>query len=609
MKILLVLVAILGSLSLSAQDDMVGKTFSQYKLNAGIDPRLVNNGSEIPSRTYADQPYVIVCDDGSWLCVVTTSSGTEQAYMNNIISTRSYDFGKSWTTPVNVESPGVPQSAWAVPLKVPGGRIYVFYNYNYNGFSGVEGVMSGPFMYKYSDDNGKTWSEKRYEAPIRRTKIDTDNYTNGETCFFWSMDKPVVTDKAAYITFSKIFREKPNQPEVYKYSEGFILKSINILTERNPERIKWTTLPEGDYGIWNPEFGKVQAEHNTVVLNNGNLYVVYRTIDGSPAYSVGSDGGKTFSKPKFMHFANGERIGNPRACPKIHKTQDGKYLFWFHNNFGKNTYDGRNPAWLSGGIEKDGGILWSQPEIVLYDNDPEVLGMSYPDFIEQNGRLWLTETQKNVARVHEVNQNLIQGMWNHGENKTVAKNGLIMDSNEEMLKQSQINFPHLPNLIAGGGFSVELWLTVNKIEPGQELFSTFGPKHKGIQVILSENNTIGIRIHDGEVRVKDLRLGQTFVSDANTITEGKLHHVVFIFDGASHIASIVVDGVLSDGSVDTRAFGWGRIYPHMKDMNDTYKCTLNPSFDGEIYQMRLYDRYLRTSEAIANFNARVNKKE
>ncbi|MFW6328013.1 MAG: hypothetical protein ACOC2F_06835, partial [Bacteroidota bacterium] len=39
------------------------------------DPRYIENGFEVPSYTYADQPYIIVCDDGSWLCTMTTSSG------------------------------------------------------------------------------------------------------------------------------------------------------------------------------------------------------------------------------------------------------------------------------------------------------------------------------------------------------------------------------------------------------------------------------------------------------------------------------------------------------------------------------------------------------
>lgn len=590
--ILLMFVMLLSNLSIAQ--------FVHYR---NTDPRYIENGFEIPSHTYADQPYVIVCDDGSWLCTLTTSSGMEHAYMNNIIATRSYDQGKTWTDPVNVEPPGVPQSSWAVPLKVPGGRIYVFYNYNKHGFAGLEGVMSGPFTFKYSDDHGKSWSVKRYEAPIRTTQIDLENYTQGKQQFFWSIDKPVVTDKAAYIAFTKILRKEPNQPEFFKRSEGFILRSENILFESDPGKVKWETLPEGRTGILNPEFGKVQSEHNMVILNNGDLYVTYRTIDGSPAYSISSDDGKTFSIPKYMCYGNGGRMGNPRACPKIHKTTDGNYLFWFHNNFRQNSYNGRNPAWLSGGIEEDGDIVWSQPEIVLYDNDPAVLGMSYPDYVEQDGRLWIAETQKDKARIHEIDHNLIQGMWSQGKVSTITEKGLVMDSDAQMLRQKKINFPQLPDLRAGGGFTIELWVTINKTKPDQKLLGTIGPKHKGIQVSLQKNNTIEIKINDGVVRETGLNEKGTFVSDQNTIIEGQVHHILFTIDGAAKIGTILIDGILCDGDTETRDYGWGRVYPYLNDLNDTNICVLDDGFDGIIHHMRVYNRALRTSEAIANYNA------
>lgn len=576
---------------------------AQYIDYRNTDPRYIVNGSKLPSENYADQPYVIVCDDGSWVCTMTTSSGTEGAHMNHIVSTKSYDQGQTWTNLVDVEPGGIPQSSWAVPLKVPGGRIYVFYNYNKNRVKGIVDVMSGPFMFKYSDDNGKTWSEERYEVPIRKTQIDRDNYSKGECQFFWSIDKPTVTNEAAYIAFSKLSYSAPEGIDNYERSEGFILKSENILTTRDPGKIKWELLPEGEIGIYNNGLDIVQAEHNMVMLNNGSMYVVNRTYIGSPAYSISNDGGKTFTKPQLMTYANGAPMGNTRACPKIYKTKDGNYLLWYHNNFNKHTFDGRNPAWLSGGIEKNGDILWSQPEIILYDADPKLRGMSYPDFIEQDGQMWLIETQKTAARVHEVDKGLLQGLWKQADNLEIVRDGLIMDADDTMMRKDHLAFPSLPNLFTGGGFSVELWFTVDTLEAGQVILSTFGPKHKGIKVSIAENKAIKIGIHDGEAREGDVAGGQAFISDSNTISEGVRHHVVFIVDGASKIVSIVVDGVLSDGSADTRPYGWGRIHPYMKDINDTRKCVLNSSFRGEVNRMRVYNRYLRTSEAIANYRA------
>ncbi|WP_138475567.1 LamG-like jellyroll fold domain-containing protein [Dyadobacter bucti] len=578
---------------------------AQYIATRNSDPRCIENGYPLPTEHYADQPYVIVCNDGSWLCTMTTSSGTEYAYMNHIVATKSYDQGKTWTALSDVETSGVPQSSWAVPLKTPSGRVYVFYNYNQNRHPGLAGVMSGPFMFKYSDDNGKTWSEKRYEVPMRKTQIDRDNFSKGRYNFFWSIDKPDVTDKAAYITFSKILLTNPEGKGFASRGEGYIMKSSNILTVINPDDIKWDMLPEADTGINNPAFGKVQEEHNSVILGNGNIYTVYRTEEGFPAYAVSRDGGKTFSQPKIMHYANGQPMGNPRACPKIHRTAEGKYLFWFHNNFRDHSYQGRNPAWLSGGIEKDGEIVWSQPEIALYDNDPEAFGMSYPDFIEQNGKMWLIETQKNKARVHPLDPDLLNGMWAQNTVKKVVREGIILDAGSEMLQSGTIPFPALPDLIKGGGFAVELWLTPGDLKAGQKILSTFGPKHKGIEVSVGDSNTIKLHIHDGEMRDSDGKFlnGQSFVSDANVLSKGKKHHIVFIVDGASKIVSIVVDGILSDGNPGGRKYGWGRVHTFMRDMNDTYKCTFDAPQEMKIHRVRVYDRYLRTSEAVANFNA------
>ncbi len=94
-------------------------------------------------------------------------------------------------------------------------------------------------------------------------------------------------------------------------------------------------------------------------------------------------------------YENGIKLKNPRACPRIWKCKNGRYLFWYHNHGGWN-FQGRNPAWISGGIEKNGKVIWSQPEIVLYDVNPGTR-MSYPDLIEQDGRYWITETNKEKA--------------------------------------------------------------------------------------------------------------------------------------------------------------------------------------------------------------------
>lgn len=76
----------------------------------------------------------------------------------------------------------------------------------------------------------------------------------------------------------------------------------------------------------------------------------------------------------------------------------------------------------------DGTIKWSQPEIALYSLDPEIMGMSYPDFIEQEGELWISKTQKNIARTHKIDLDLVQGLWDQGKDNILVDKGIVMEA-------------------------------------------------------------------------------------------------------------------------------------------------------------------------------------
>jgi hypothetical protein len=78
--------------------------------------------------------------------------------------------------------------------------------------------------------------------------------------------------------------------------------------------------------------------------------------------------------------------------------------------------------------------------------------------------------------------------------------------------------------------------------------------------------------------------------------------VVFIVDGLANVVSMLVDGVLCDGG-RSRIQGWWRLNPWMDDLNGDGTCTVDKGFKGRIERLRIYDRYLRTSEAVANYRA------
>ena len=574
------------------------------------DRRQIASGRELPREAYCDQPYVVITDDGAWLCVLTTASGEEGHTSQHIIATRSMDKGATWSEPVSIEPSGPPESSWVMPLKIPNGRIYVFYVHNTDNLREVICDLGpwkdrskrvdtlGHYMFKYSDDHGKTWSQERYEIPMRLTNIDRENPYGGRIRFFWGVGKPIIHGDRVYFGFAKVGRFGHG---FMATSEGYFLSSDNILTEEDPSGIRWELLPDGDIGLRAPK-GPVADEHNLVGLSDGSLYCTYRTIEGHNCHAYSRDGGHTWDGPQYATYApDGRRIKHPRAANFVWKASNGKYLLWFHNNGAKWYNHGpgagsRNVAWLSGGVEKDGYIYWSQPEIVLYA-DEDHRGPSYPDFIEADGRYFITATQKTTARVHEVDVELLEGLWNQPELRTVAEEGLVLSLKSESSGdlQSVVDMPRLPDLSQGGGFAVDFRILFDDLHGGQIILDTRGEDGKGIVLRTTDVETIKITLNDG-------RTEAAWDCDPRILKRGVWHHVAVIVDGSPRIIAFVVDGILCDGG-EIREFGWGRFSRDLSDVNGSESTRVAPTLSGRLKELRVYDRYLRISEAVGNFQA------
>lgn len=595
------------------------------------DPRDIRNGQVIPDEGYSDQPYIVKTDDGAWLCVITTGPGREGAGGQHVVTTRSTDRGKTWSPHVDVEPSNGPEASYAVLLKVPYGRVYVFYNHNTDNVRQViadkptyrDGFNRrvdslGHFVYKYSDDNGKSWSAKRYDIPQRDFEIDRNNPYGGKLKFFWTVGRAFTHRDAGYVPLHKVGGFGDG---FFTSSEGVLLRSGNILTERDPEKLQWETLPEGDKGLRTPPGGgPVAEEHSFSVMSDGSLFSVYRTIDGHSVFSYSRDGGRKWDTPRYMEFADGRRVKHPRAANFAWKCENGKYLYWFHNHGGRfiaehprrrsNAYEDRNPVWMSGGVEVDSPagkvIRWSEPEIVLYDDDP-IIRMSYPDLVEEGGKYFLTETQKDVARIHEIDPKIFEGMWAQFSGASgVAQEGLLISLASPV--PAAVKAPALPPFMRRAtaradhgredlraGLTIDLWVEFRSVEPGQILVDNRTPDGRGFSLRTIAGSAVELTLSDG-------RTVNTWASDPDSIRVGR-HHIVAIVDGGPKIISFVIDGKLNDGG-DARQFGWGRFSPNLKDVNGAAEIGLGQGLNGEIRQARLYGRCLRTSEAIAAFKAK-----
>ena len=554
------------------------------------DWRNAENGLVIPTENYSDQPYVVKTDDGAWLCCVTTGSGNEGEYGQHVLTLRSTDRGKSWHDAVKVEPDCPFENSYAVMLKAPSGRVFIFYNHNSDnvrealssgGRRPVKRVDSlGHFVFKYSDDGGRSWSSRRFDIPLRRFRCDLENVYGGTLCFFWNVGRAFIHDGEVYVTLNKLGDAR------FEHSEGALLHSPDLLTVADPAQASWETLPDGDMGLRTPEGGgDIAEEHNITVLSDGSFYDTYRTMDGLTVEATSRDRGHTWSAPRWMRRANGRAMKNPRAANFVWRCSNGKFLYWFHNHGGRafidrhSMYGDRNPVWVCPGVETGEpgarSIRWGEPELLLYHPDPAKM-MSYPDLIEADGKYFFTETEKRIARVHEVPTAFLEKLW-------ASLDGDVTPDAEVVFSASRAGeyapVP-LPDLAAGAGFSIEFSLV--SPEPGV-LFDSRWHDGRGMVVEYTPDRRISLRVNDSR---------QEWLAASERVTE--LSRAVVIVDGGPGVVSFVADGVFLDGGEEME-FGWRRFNPATRNSRNDAPWRIGK----KIAELRIRNSALLTCEAVA----------
>lgn len=579
---------------------------------AASDPRNFANGNLIPAENYCDQPRIVVTKDGAWVCVLTTGPGNEGEPGQHVVSATSHDQGRTWSPLVDVEPVDKEKrSAYALVLITPADRIYAFYCYNGDAIRAlpdgkpIRDDMQGWCVFRYSDDQGATWSE-RQRLPMRLTAVDRGNEWQGRLQMWWAIGTPAVFDGKVIFGFTKLGKY------ILQNGEGWFFRSDNVLTERDPAKLDWQLLPDGDHGVRSPEFGSVQEEFDVVHLEKNDLFSAFRTTLGHAGSAYSRDGGRTWSQPDALRYEpGGRRMKQSRACTKIWKTKSGRYLLWFHNN-GTTTYNNgpnagsRNIAWLSGGRLKEGNLLWSQPEIVAHV-EGGLLGCSYPDLIEDEGKYYICSTQKTEARVQQVENELLEGLWQQPELRKVATNGLALNlSGAQCAAKAAARAPRVAPLggdiqrrksrdDTAGSLTLDVAVQFADLAPGQVLLDSRDEASRGYVLRTGERGTVRFEMSDGwQAAYWD--------SDAGLLKTNTTHHIAAIVDGQAKVISFVIDGALCDGGAE-KQFGFGRFSPAMKDISGGRNLQLAPQLHGELKHARLYTRALRTSEAIGNSDA------
>ena len=582
------------------------------------DWRLIGTGRPIPTESYADQPYVVQTDDGAWLVVMTSGSGREGDRGQTVVTMRSTDRGVSWDERIALEPPDGPEASYAVLLKAPSGRIFCFYNHNTDDIRRVVAEKSpwspkgyyervdtlGHYVFKYSDDHGRSWSTERTPIPQRLFEIDRENPYEGRILFFWNVGRPFVYRGRACVPLHKVGAFGHG---FMARSEGVLLCSSDLLTRPDPAEATWETLPDGEVGLRTPPGGGPIAEEQSFSqLSDGSLFVVYRSIDGHPVHSYSRDGGRSWTPPAYLRYANGRPVKHPRAANFAWRCKNGKFLYWFQNHGGR-WYEDRNPAWIAAGEEIDSPegrvIAWGQPEILLYDDDPYVR-MSYPDLIEDEDRYFVTETQKHLARVHEIDSKLLELLWEQPSRSELTRAGLAAEWSRASspgtieLPGWPVHVERDPDAPDGRTRDLRAGLTLDLlIEAGPTsatiLLDTRTGDGAGLAVSLTPQRTIRFSMSDG-------RTEASWESDSGLLESDGSHHVGIIVDGGPKLILFVIDGVLNDGG-STRQFGWGRFSPNFRGIGGQPR--LDMSERDSVQSLRIYHRALRVTEIIGNARA------
>ena len=145
------------------------------------------------------------------------------------------------------------------------------------------------------------------------------------------------------------------------------------------------------------------------------------------------------------------------------------------------------------------------------------------------------------------------------------------------------------------GFSLDLWVALGSLAGGEVLLDSRAEDGRGLLVSTADAGSIQIQLNDG-------RQVTSWTSDVGALETGQPQHVVITVDGGPKIITFVVNGVLHDGG-NERQFGWGRFSPSLRAPNGAATLKLAKA----VQSLRIYNRALRTSEAVGNLRAGLSK--
>jgi hypothetical protein len=304
--------------------------------------------------------------------------GSSAEKVNDLIAYRSKDKGKTWEGPKVAFDIEYSQHGFIPFIPKGSNRIYAFGTQPIKEYHPMErGLNENTAIgYRYSDDDGYTWSEVR----IIRPKNDPE--FRG-----MSVMRMCETDKGTWILGS--------HEGDWSY-KPLITRQYFLRSEDKGKT--WTVGPDARHKGWFvPCFGRMD-EGRPITTSDGGAMFLFRTPEGHYWASWSKDDGKTWTEPKATSLVQ------PDAPPMLFKLTDGKTMIAIHHNrstvktadLGGNMKQhlDRSEIWYS--LSKDDGKTWSETRFIFANALAPTLkniwlsyNCSYIDCFADNGTLHL----------------------------------------------------------------------------------------------------------------------------------------------------------------------------------------------------------------------------
>ena len=355
-----------------------------YRFDAELGLLVNNNISgQVIHRNYDGGLYetrATMTPSGDYLLMFPDGGhyGGKTKKVNNLVAFRSKDKGETWVGPTIAFDIDYNQHGFIPLIPKSGKRIYAFGTQPvWTSFSVSHGQQeNAPIGYRYSDDDGYTWSEVRLIRPendpdfkgmsvMRMCETDAGTWILGSHEGDWSY-KPLMTRQ-------------------------YLLRSED-------QGKTWELLPGPRHGGWYARCFNRMDEGRPINIGDGNVFLMTRTAEGHLWGAWSADDGKTWTYPKPTSLIH------PDAPPMLFKLSDGKTLIAFHHNrssiqtadLGGNRgqHIDRSELWFA--TSTDGGHTWSEPRFLLatalkpaFGNPWKDYNVSYCDMFTDNGQIHL----------------------------------------------------------------------------------------------------------------------------------------------------------------------------------------------------------------------------